>query len=93
LPIPESPHQGATKTAQATHESIRSALTTASGSLVKDKDITMYLQGSYKNSTNIRGDSDVDLVVLLNSTFLYDTSGLTADERKRAELRGGHYSP
>ena len=29
----------------------------------------VYLQGSYKNDTNIRGDSDVDVVVQLNSTF------------------------
>jgi hypothetical protein len=29
----------------------------------------VYLQGSYKNDTNTRADSDVDLVVQLNSTF------------------------
>jgi len=40
----------------------------------------VYLQGSYKNSTNIRGDSDVDIVVQLNSTFRSDTSALPLEE-------------
>jgi len=39
-----------------------------------------YLQGSYANSTNIRGNSDVDIVIQLNPTFY---SNLT-DEQKRA---------
>jgi hypothetical protein len=37
------------------------------------------LQGSYKNDTNIRGDSDVDVVAQLNSTFYSNLS----DEQKR----------
>ena len=36
----------------------------------------IYLQGSYANSTNVRFDSDVDIVVQLNSVFGYDTSKL-----------------
>lgn len=42
-----------------------------------------YLQGSYRNSTNIRFDSDVDVVVQLNTVFEADTSQLTADELVR----------
>jgi len=34
----------------------------------------VYLQGSYKNDTNIRGDSDVDIVVQLNSAFCSNLS-------------------
>jgi len=73
MAIPESQvetwaHQGATATAKATHEAIRRALT-AGSSPIRDKDVEIYLQGSYKNDTNIRGDSDVDIVVQLNSTF------------------------
>lgn len=34
----------------------------------------VYLQGSYANSTNVRFDSDVDIVVQLNAVFSYDTS-------------------
>ena len=80
MSIPESQlerwsHQGAVTTAKRTHESIRNALdphTWPTG--VKYE---VYLQGSYKNTTNIRGDSDVDVVAQLDSTFQSDLSGLT----------------
>lgn len=80
MPIPESQletwsHQGAVTTAKQTHESIRKALhpyTWPTG--VKYE---VYLQGSYKNTTNIRGDSDVDVVAQLDSTFESDLSELT----------------
>ena len=39
-----------------------------------------YLQGSYRNDTNIRGDSDVDLVLELNSVFKHDASVLSEYE-------------
>lgn len=35
----------------------------------KDVSFTVYLQGSYKNSTNIHGDSDVDIVVRLDAPY------------------------
>lgn len=59
-------NQGATTTAQNTHASIRNALkqySFSSGITYDD-----YLQGSYRNSTNIFASSDVDLVVELTST-------------------------
>ena len=72
MPIPESQlktwsHQGAVTTAKQTHESIRAAL--KAYDWPKEVRYEVYLQGSYKNDTNIRGDSDVDVVVQLNSTF------------------------
>jgi hypothetical protein len=84
MPIPESQletwsHQGAVTAAQSTHGSIRTALA-AGTSLVKEKAYEAYLQGSYKNDTNVRADSDVDLVVQLNSTFEYDLSALSPPE-------------
>lgn len=42
----------------------------------------VYLQGSYKNDTNIRGDSDVDVVVQLNSMFYSNL----LEEQKRVLL-------
>lgn len=72
-------HHGAITTAQSTHESIRNALA-AGTSPIRDKDYEAYLQGSYKNDTNVRADSDVDLVVQLNSTFQYDLSALSQSE-------------
>lgn len=74
--------QGAAATAKATHESIRKALL-VSGLPLLDKDTDIYLQGSYRNDTNIRGDSDVDLVVQLNSTFQRELVALPQDELAR----------
>jgi len=71
-------HQGAVVTAKATHEAIRKALD--EDKFPESVTFNCFLQGSYKNSTNIRGDSDVDLVVELTSTFCSDTSDLTQKE-------------
>ena len=79
MPIPESQletwsHQGAVTTAKQTHESIRKALDPYIWPTGVKHEV--YLQGSYKNTTNIRGDSDVDVVAQLNSTFQRDLSEL-----------------
>jgi hypothetical protein len=93
MAIPESQldtwsHQGATTTSRLTHISIRAALA-ADGSRVQDKvasgDVEIYLQGSYKNDTNIRGDSDVDVVVQLNETFYRDLSALPENQKRLYE--------
>lgn len=57
-------HQGAVTTAKQTHESIRRALEVST--YLSDIKYQVYLQGSYKNDTNIRADSDVDVVVQLD---------------------------
>lgn len=74
-------HQGAVTTASATNQAIQNALL-AENSPLRGKDVKVYLQGSYKNTTNIRGDSDVDIVAQLNSTFQYDLSALSGDEKR-----------
>ena len=44
---------------------------TANESKIKRKNqLDIYLQGSYRNNTNIFGSSDVDIVVQSNATFL-----------------------
>jgi tRNA nucleotidyltransferase (CCA-adding enzyme) len=77
MPIPESQleiwsHQGAVTASKTTHESIRIALS-ANTSPIRQRvaagGVEIYLQGSYKNDTNIRGDSDVDVVVELTATY------------------------
>ena len=40
-----------------------------------------YLQGSYHNDTNLLGDSDVDVVLELNSVFRHDWSSLSQYEQ------------
>ncbi len=69
---------GATTTARRTHESIRAALDDYNWP--DNIDFEIYLQGSYKNDTNIRGDSDVDVVVQLRSSVFHD---LTDEQCRR----------
>lgn len=80
MSIPESQletwaKQGATETPRRLHESISAALKQNWESSTQIPEI--YLQGSYKNDTNIYGDSDVDVVVQSNQTFYYDVLSLT----------------
>jgi len=51
-------------------------------------DFEVYLQGSYKNDTNIRGDSDVDVTAQLNSTFY---SNLSEDQKGILGLTSASY--
>lgn len=76
-------HQGSIQRSSDTYASIRHALE-ASDSISR-LDTEIYLQGSYKNSTNIRGDSDIDIVIQLNSTFTPDTDLLPPTEKARFE--------
>lgn len=73
-------NQGATTTSADAYRRIRTALETE-GSPIEGKTVEIYLQGSYANVTNIRGDSDVDVVVQLNSTFQTDLSRLSSEEQ------------
>lgn len=74
-----------------THEEIRKALNkylpneafNKSGFKISNSDYEVYLQGSYANSTNIKEDSDVDVIVELKSlVFSYDVDDLTSEEKK-----------
>jgi len=53
---------------------------TAAGTAYADKSVEVFLQGSYANDTNIRGDSDVDVVVELASVFRYGLGQLPPDQ-------------
>jgi len=90
--IPESQletwsHQGAVATAKATADSIKYALNSY-GDWPNGIDFDVYLQGSYKNDTNIRGDSDVDVIAQLKSTF---SSNLSEDQKRILELSSASY--
>ena len=65
-----------------THKVIRAVL--ESYSWPEHVNYDFFLQGSYSNDTNIRGDSDVDVILKLNHCFHYDWSRL--DSRDQAEL-------
>lgn len=84
MAIPESQfqiwsNQGATTASQNTYNSISKALDAYTWPAGVQYDV--YLQGSYKNYTNIRNDSDVDVVVELKSTFHYDLSTLSFSQK------------
>jgi len=81
-------HQGGTDAAQNTHTAIRNALkqhSWRSGVTYDD-----YLQGSYRNYTNIYGNSDMDLVVELTSTFYHNE--MTETQKSALEFTPATYS-
>jgi hypothetical protein len=89
--IPESQletwsHIGAQVTAKATHESVRKAL--QGYNFPNGVEYDMFLQGSYKNDTNIYGDMDVDLVVCLTSAFY---NNLTQEQKTRMGFTTAQY--
>lgn len=93
MAIPESQletwsHQGAVTTSKATADYIKNALN-AYSDWPEWIDFEVYLQGSYKNDTNIRGDSDVDVVAQLNSTFY---NNLSEDQKRTLGLSPASYS-
>jgi hypothetical protein len=85
MPIPEeqlTTWSGLGSVAQSrdTYATIKSTLESNSASYA-NRTFTTFLQGSYGNDTNIYGDSDVDVVIQLTSSFYYDLSRLTEAER------------
>src|SRR5260370_27565539 len=94
MPIPSSQldtwaNQGAITTSSEAYASIRHALSKA-GSPLANRNVDIFLQGSYANSTNIYGDSDVDVVVLYGDTFHKDMSALTP---ARQQLHEASFPP
>jgi hypothetical protein len=72
-------HQGSVTQSSTTYGTIKRALE-ASTTKYASKSFEVFLQGSYGNQTNIWAESDVDVVIRLDSTYLYDTSALTPRE-------------
>ena len=82
--IPESQletwsHQGSIKQSADTYEVVKRALEVPT-SKYASKDFSVFLQGSYGNDTNIYAESDVDVVIRLDSTYFYDTSQLSPQQ-------------
>ncbi|MGQ0846595.1 MAG: nucleotidyltransferase domain-containing protein [Sporichthyaceae bacterium] len=67
--------QGAQDNAKATYGAVKAALDGSAD--LRALDWEVFLQGSYANHTNTRGDSDVDVVVMLTSTFVPDIRRLS----------------
>lgn len=74
-------NQGATQTPKALREKIEKNLTGVNSKVQRKNQLEIYLQGSYRNSTNIYGNSDVDVVVQSDATFFSDVSDLDTHEK------------
>lgn len=70
-------HQGSVTNSAETGNSIKYAIDHYQG-FPEGIRYNVYLQGSYKNNTNVRGDSDVDVVVELTSSFF---NNLTEEQK------------
>lgn len=73
-------NQGATQTPKSLREKIERKLTESESKVQRKQQLEIYLQGSYRNSTNIYGNSDVDVVVQNDATFFSDVSDLDTHE-------------
>jgi hypothetical protein len=65
----------------ATYDTLKGTLNDSSSPYYPN-DFSIFLQGSYKNDTNVYGDSDVDVVMRLNQTFYTDMTYLPEDDKK-----------
>ena len=75
-----SHHEAGTAFKQA-HVPIREALDAYKG--LKQFKYEVFLQGSYKNDTNLGGDSDVDVVVRLSSKLKPAVAALTGEQLRK----------
>lgn len=98
MAIPESQletwsHQRSIAQSRDTYAAVKRALE-ATTAAYASKDFKVFLQGSYCNDTNIYTESDVDVVIRLDSIFYYDTSALTPAELAafNATLVPGNYA-
>ncbi len=85
MPIPEEQlerwsHQGPTGQFTATYEILKSVLDDA-GAPYANRSCDTFLQGSYRNATNVYGDSDVDVVLRTKSVYYSDTDDLSVEEK------------
>lgn len=85
MPIPEDQlatwaNIGAQETSKTTYATVKAALESTDAGY-NDRTYDVFLQGSYGNDTNIWKESDVDVVIRLNSVFSYDDSALSLGEK------------
>lgn len=73
-------HPGAAVGSASTYAAIQRALKASSASYV-DRNFDVFLQGSYGNDTNVRGESDVDVVACYRGAFFDNLDMLTPEQR------------
>jgi hypothetical protein len=75
-------HQGSIQQSASTYETIRNALRDPNAPFAS-RSFEVFLQGSYANSTNIWADSDIDVVICLDSTYYEDITSLSDGDKQR----------
>ena len=73
-------HRGAIKQSRDTYATIKGALEDPNAAY-HSRSYTTFLQGSYGNDTNIFADSDVDVVMHLDSVFYTDLDALSEADK------------
>jgi hypothetical protein len=73
---------GAQTTSKETYATVKLALE-AKDTGYASKNYNVFLQGSYGNDTNIFKESDVDVVICLDSIFTYDLSNLPPEQKQK----------
>lgn len=71
---------GAQATSRDTYATVKLALDSESSGY-HSKNYKVFLQGSYGNDTNVYKESDVDVVIRLDSIFTYDIASLPQSEQ------------
>lgn len=92
MPIPEAQLETWSKTgagvgSKQTYAAVRAALEHDDAPF-KMRMPKVFLQGSYGNDTNIWAESDVDVVIRMDSVFYYDISSLL--ESEQLEFKAAH---
>jgi hypothetical protein len=77
-------HLGQTGQFTATYQTIKAVLDDTRAPYA-NRQADSFLQGSYKNETNVHGDSDVDIVLRTRAIYYSDTDKLKPDEKAKFE--------
>jgi hypothetical protein len=79
--------QGAIAGSRDTYATVKRALEANDTEYAHNR-FEVFLQGSYRNDTNVFAESDVDVVICLNTVFYYDLTPMTQPEQ--AAFRQAH---
>jgi len=81
-------HQGSVTQSSTTYAAVKACLESRATAYAT-KDYAVFLQGSYGNDTNIYAESDVDIVIRLDSTYHYNIDSLSSEEKNTFHTNTG----
>lgn len=83
------PQKTETERIENTKKAIQDAI--RSDDKLKDRNITVFVQGSYKNTVNVKKDSDIDIGVLCMDTFYYEFQDESLREYQQSRISPATY--